>query len=98
VLTFYAVLGVGLFNKGQVTGYDEHNDNFESFMPALLSLYVLTTEENFPFVADPALAQRPLVCIVYSTYIIYAKYLTTVYTYRCSRVCFERKILYDVKV
>jgi hypothetical protein len=63
VLTFYAVLGVGLFNKGQVTGYDEHNDNFESFMPALLSLYVLTTEENFPFVADPALAQRPLVCI-----------------------------------
>lgn len=61
MLTFYAVLGVGLFNKGQVTGYDENNDNFESFMPALLSLYVLTTEENFPFVADPALAQRPLV-------------------------------------
>eukprot|EP00953_Heterococcus_sp_UTEX-ZZ885_P042502 21589-Heterococcus_DN1.PRE.2 len=59
--THHQLLGVGLFNKGQVTGYDEHNDNFESFMPALLSLYVLTTEENFPFVADPALAQRPLV-------------------------------------
>jgi hypothetical protein len=82
VLTFYAVLGVGLFNKGQVTGYDEHNDNFESFMPALLSLYVLTTEENFPFVADPALAQRPLVCMNY----VCLTSCYSIYTYSCSCV------------
>ncbi|CAN0439018.1 unnamed protein product, partial [Discosporangium mesarthrocarpum] len=43
----------------QVSGYKEDSDNFDSYSTALLSLFVLITEENFPTVADPAFSQRP---------------------------------------
>lgn len=45
----------------QVSGYSEDGDNFNNFGGALLSLFVLVTEENFPMVADPSFTQRPLV-------------------------------------
>ncbi|CAM9191254.1 unnamed protein product [Chrysoparadoxa australica] len=70
-ISFYAVTCVSFFNGAQVPGYDTDNDNFNCFGPALLSLYVLTTEENFPFVAEPALAERPLVgFIVFFSFIL----------------------------
>eukprot|EP00752_Nemacystus_decipiens_P018420 g16518.t1 len=61
VLAFYSVLGINLFNSEQVSGYDLDRDNFDNFGRALLSLFVLVTEENFPEVADPSFTQRPLV-------------------------------------
>ncbi|CAM9781465.1 unnamed protein product [Pylaiella littoralis] len=61
VLSFYSVLGINLFNSEQVRGYSEGRDNFDNFGGALLSLFVLVTEENFPEVADPSFTQRPLV-------------------------------------
>lgn len=62
----------------QVRGYSEDRDNFDNFGGALLSLFVLVTEENFPEVADPSFTQRPLVratlCIpVYSYYSVHAR-------------------------
>ncbi|CAM9588976.1 unnamed protein product [Ectocarpus sp. 4 AP-2014] len=61
VLAFYSVLGINLFNSKQVKGYTDDGDNFNNFGSALLSLFVLVTEENFPMVADPSFTQRPLV-------------------------------------
>ncbi|CAM9975211.1 unnamed protein product, partial [Ectocarpus sp. 12 AP-2014] len=61
VLAFYSVLGINLFNSKQVKGYADDGDNFDDFGSALLSLFVLVTEENFPMVADPSFTQRPLV-------------------------------------
>jgi Ion transport protein len=61
LMLFFAVMGVSLLNRTQVAGYNDDNDNFDSVLAALLSLFVLTTEENFPYVADPAFKQRPLV-------------------------------------
>lgn len=45
----------------KVGGYNDDGDNFDNFGGALLSLFVLTTEENFPMVADPSFSKRPLV-------------------------------------
>lgn len=45
----------------KVSGYEADNDHFDNFGAALLSLFILTTEENFPTVADPSFSQRPLV-------------------------------------
>ncbi|CAM9717141.1 unnamed protein product [Scytosiphon promiscuus] len=61
VLAVYSVLGINLFNSDQVKGYSNDGDNFDDFGSALLSLFVLVTEENFPMVADPSFTQRPLV-------------------------------------
>ncbi|CAN0162785.1 unnamed protein product, partial [Laminaria digitata] len=60
-LAFYSVLGINLFNSEQVSGYTAEGDNFDNFGAAALSLFVLTTEENFPMVADPSFTGRPLV-------------------------------------
>jgi hypothetical protein len=60
LLCFFAVLCVSVFNSEQVpSGYSPENDNFDAFAPALLSLFVLVTTENYPFVADPAYQARP---------------------------------------
>lgn len=64
-MLFYSVVGVSLFNSDQVTGYDPRNDNFQDVKSALLSLYVLTTGENFPDVAEPAFSMRPKVSFPY---------------------------------
>ena len=44
-----------------MSGYTAEGDNFDNFGAAVLSLFVLTTEENFPMVADPSFTDRPLV-------------------------------------
>ncbi|CAM9770507.1 unnamed protein product [Choristocarpus tenellus] len=45
----------------KVDGYEADSDNFDTYGAALLSLFVLITEENFPMVADPSFSQRPAV-------------------------------------
>ena len=54
-----------VFRLSQVVGYSAKGDNFDTFQGAVLSLFVLTTEENFPMVADPAFSQRPFVSTVF---------------------------------
>mmetsp|Transcript_2344 Transcript_2344/g.3068 ORF Transcript_2344/g.3068 Transcript_2344/m.3068 type:complete len:920 (+) Transcript_2344:72-2831(+) len=58
-IIFYAVLGTSLFNSVQCEGYDTDEDNFNSFWPSAIAMYILTTTENFPFVAEPAFTGRP---------------------------------------
>jgi hypothetical protein len=42
------VLGVQIFNDHQVTGYVADGDNFNSFWHGMLSVFALSTTENFP--------------------------------------------------
>lgn len=50
-----------MIRSTQVKGYAKDDDNFDNFAGAVLALFVLTTEENFPMVADPSFTQRPAV-------------------------------------
>ena len=63
LVLFFGVLGLQLFNREQVTGYDPTNDNFEDAAGAILSMFVLSTTENFPSVMYPTLTSRPSVGI-----------------------------------
>lgn len=45
---FFSVLGMQLFNRGQVAGYSPSNDHFDDWISSVLAIYVLTTTENYP--------------------------------------------------
>jgi len=63
LVLFFGLLGLQLFNREQVTGYDPTNDNFEDAAASILSMFVLSTTENFPSVMYPSLTARPSVGI-----------------------------------
>lgn len=63
-------------------GYSEDGDNFDNFGGALLSLFVLVTEENFPMVADPSFTQRPLVRAM-KTFFMFFSVSFTLRFWRC---------------
>lgn len=74
LIVFFAVLGFNLFSKPQLGshGYSETNDNFDHFASASLSVYVLTTTENYPAVMYPAYNIRPQVTVIFFASAIFA--------------------------
>lgn len=63
LVLFFGLLGLQLFNREQVTGYDPFNDNFEDAAASILSMFVLSTTENFPSVMYPSITARPFIGI-----------------------------------
>jgi hypothetical protein len=65
VIFFYAALGQQLFSSEQVPGYSENNDNFDSWPAAALGIFILTTTENYPNIANEAFRHRPAVATIF---------------------------------
>jgi len=65
IIMFYGTLGQQLFNSDQVPSYNTYNDNFDSWAAAVLGVFVLSTTENYPNIANPAYHHRPVVATLY---------------------------------